>query len=527
MAEVIQPGAPSLSRRDQTVATLFGLWMIIGLFLDGWAHDNQKPESFFTPWHGVLYSGFGAAALFAIERSLRHRQPGRPWREAVPIGHGLTLAALSMFAVGAFGDLVWHEVLGIEVGVEALLSPTHLLLLASGLVALSAPIRSAWSSTADGGDPSMREFLPVALSSALLTALLAFFLLYLSPFSNDAAGTAFTRFQGQIHEHPSTDVAELQQLLGVASILMTSVVLAAPIAFLLRRWRPPAGTFTLVFTLLVVLFEGVAEFAHPPVILAGVVAGLLADALVRRHVAIWNTCAATVAALWLSYSRSTRSARGRWRGPQSCGRDRRSSGRCSPPASVSWRRPASGWKHATMPPPPGLHRECWHAEEPDGCVRRLTGVQTRKVWFRVLFDAAGGPLVTYATRRVPAGDVDDVVADVLTVAWRRLDDVPDGAGALPCCTGRPAACSRTTDAAPNAESASSTGCDASPPARALRGVARACRLPSPRSRRATRAAITSVPNFFAPAAVIDPTVIPDAEGSDDRPPDLRARFPDQ
>ena len=70
-----------LDRRDQTLAALFGLWMIVGLFLDGWAHDNQKPESFFTPWHGVLYSGFTAAALFAVHRALRDRATGEGWRD--------------------------------------------------------------------------------------------------------------------------------------------------------------------------------------------------------------------------------------------------------------------------------------------------------------------------------------------------------------------------------------------------------------------------------------------------------------
>src|SRR3546814_17364263 len=45
---------PSLNPRERTVAVAYGIWMVVGLFLDGWAHDNNKPESFFTPWHGVL-----------------------------------------------------------------------------------------------------------------------------------------------------------------------------------------------------------------------------------------------------------------------------------------------------------------------------------------------------------------------------------------------------------------------------------------------------------------------------------------
>ena len=291
--------ATPLSARDQLLSSLLGLWMIIGLFLDGWAHDNQKPESFFTPWHGVLYSGFSAAAVFAVHRAIRSRVPARSWRETLPAGHGLTMAALAVFGIAAFGDLVWHEVLGIEVGLEALLSPTHLLLMASGLVALSAPIRAGWA-TADTS-PSFTAFLPVALATSLLTALVAFFLSFFSPFSNDAGGTKFTRIPGQVHDHPSADPKELQQLVGVASILLMSVVLAGAIAFLLRRWRVPAGTLMLLFGLLVTLFAGTDEFAQPLVLLAGPIAGGIGDLLVRRRVPAAGVSGAAVATLWLSY----------------------------------------------------------------------------------------------------------------------------------------------------------------------------------------------------------------------------------
>ncbi len=289
---------PALTGRDRTVAVVFGLWMVIGLFLDGWAHDNSKPESFFTPWHGVLYSGFAAAAAAAVLVALRSRTAGQAWRETLPVGHGLTLGALAAFAVGAAGDLVWHETLGIEVGVEALLSPTHLLLLAGGLVALSAPFRAAWAS--DEQAPSMRTFAPTVLALALLTALVGFFLLYLSPFLNNAAGTRFARPPGVAHDHPSSDVGELQQLLGIASILMTSVLFAVPAHLLLRRWRPPVGAFTLFFGVLTFLFVALNEFGQPSVILAGLAAGVVIDVLAGR-VAPSAAVAIGMTVMWLTY----------------------------------------------------------------------------------------------------------------------------------------------------------------------------------------------------------------------------------
>ena len=290
---------PRLRRSDNVLAVVFGIWTIIGLFLDGWAHDNNKPESFFTPWHGILYSGFIAAGASALLAAVRDRRPGRPVVEWLPRGHGLTLAALAGFGVGAVGDLLWHEILGIEIGVEALLSPTHLLLLTGGLIALSAPLRNAWVESPREPE-SLRAFLPTVLSLALLAALVGFFVLYLSPFINDSAGTAFTRGPATPHDHPSTDPAELQQLLGIASILMTTVIVVVPVQLVLRRWRPAAGACTVMLSTVVFLFVGLNEFAQPALALTGVVAGLAADAVARR-LPVWAVGAVATVALWLSY----------------------------------------------------------------------------------------------------------------------------------------------------------------------------------------------------------------------------------
>ena len=47
----------------------------------------------------------------------------------------------------------------------------------------------------------------------------------------------------------------------------------------------------------------------------------------------------------------------------------------------------------------------------------------REERFTDLFASAYASLWAYARRRVPPDDVDDVVADVFAVAWRRLDEV--------------------------------------------------------------------------------------------------------
>ena len=52
-------------------------------------------------------------------------------------------------------------------------------------------------------------------------------------------------------------------------------------------------------------------------------------------------------------------------------------------------------------------------------------VDERTARFGRLFDACYQPLLGYARRRADAADADDVVSEVLTVAWRRLDEIPE------------------------------------------------------------------------------------------------------
>lgn len=51
--------------------------------------------------------------------------------------------------------------------------------------------------------------------------------------------------------------------------------------------------------------------------------------------------------------------------------------------------------------------------------------------FRAVFQSCLPKVVAYASRRVPAHDVDDVAAATFLVVWQRWDDVPAGQGTLP------------------------------------------------------------------------------------------------
>src|SRR5439155_18910523 len=79
----------AVSKYFDVTVTALAAWLLCGLFADGWAHNHLHVESFFTPWHAVLYSGYLANAVFYITTAIRGRRKGRTWRAAVPPGYGL------------------------------------------------------------------------------------------------------------------------------------------------------------------------------------------------------------------------------------------------------------------------------------------------------------------------------------------------------------------------------------------------------------------------------------------------------
>src|ERR1041385_1777302 len=129
---------------DAGVVILAG-WFLGGLYLDGWAHQHiPQLETFFTPWHAVLYSGFLASASFLFFALVQNVRRGYTLAQAYPAGYELSMLGAFIFAIGGAGDLIWHSLFGIEANLEALLSPTHLILALGMTLILTGPLRSAW-----------------------------------------------------------------------------------------------------------------------------------------------------------------------------------------------------------------------------------------------------------------------------------------------------------------------------------------------------------------------------------------------
>lgn len=276
------------NRRRDLVTELLGLWLLLAVFLDGWAHLNLPSlEAFFTPWHAVLYSGMAATALWTAAVVWRNRAPGWSLAQAIPAGYRGTAAGVVLFAVAGGLDLLWHEILGIEVSLDALVSPTHLLLGFSLFLILGTSVRSARAASRAG------EFTwtPAALFAVvLMTGLGAFFLIYCSAFARPGPTALFvpTPFGS-----PGRIQSEMPVVITLASYLLTTALIIAPFLFTLSAARRPArGVVTML----------VAAAAWLPVVMLGVrpyavagaagaagatVAAVLADVLLARMPQIW------------------------------------------------------------------------------------------------------------------------------------------------------------------------------------------------------------------------------------------------
>ncbi|HEY6409484.1 MAG TPA: hypothetical protein VIY29_18650 [Ktedonobacteraceae bacterium] len=241
------------SLRFDWIMVVVSVWWLGGLFIDGWAHSNiPQLETFFTPWHAVLYSGYLAVAftllvqillnlrqsalsaggstpsLVMLVRESLHRNR---WLRAIPIGYELSVLGVAIFGVSGIGDLTWHLFLGIERSTEALLSPTHLGLALGGGLAVSGPLRAAWRRS--GGTASWRQLGPAILSLTFTFSLLTFFTEYASPL---------------ITPWPIIDQGDAPTK-GITDILLLTALTMGFVLLALRRWRLPFGTFAFMFGL--------------------------------------------------------------------------------------------------------------------------------------------------------------------------------------------------------------------------------------------------------------------------------------
>src|SRR5207247_3907583 len=114
----------------------------------GWAHTHGKVDTtFFTAWHAAFYTGFLAVAGALVGALVHQRARRGTWQQALPPGYNLALLGAVIFGCGGAGDMLWHTFFGIEKDVEALFSPTHIMLGCGGWLMVgghSTPPGNGW-----------------------------------------------------------------------------------------------------------------------------------------------------------------------------------------------------------------------------------------------------------------------------------------------------------------------------------------------------------------------------------------------
>ncbi len=252
------------------------VWISAGFFLDAWAHGHVPVESFFTPYHGVFYSGMLAMVAVLAAFWLRHR--------ALPPGYRFALLGIPVFLLAGIGDMCWHLLLGIEEGVDALLSPTHQCLGLGIFILASGPIRSVihdrLNSTTFG-----KQF-PLVLGLSTWLILVHFGTAY-----------AFDPGAGRTNAPPVADAMSQQYLtalaigyykisIGVLIAIFQAIMMTAFALWTVGRIRLRPGCFTLFY--LIGNVPAAAAFTnHTPLLgvtlVQSLAAGIVADWLVSRY----------------------------------------------------------------------------------------------------------------------------------------------------------------------------------------------------------------------------------------------------
>jgi len=293
------PHAAKVWREDVAAAGLSAL-VIAGLYLDGWSHLNLyggRLGSFFTPWHGMLYSAFSCnvAWIGYCNRHLWHPEMDAP--DALfrvgrfSLRYPYAIFGVSIATVGMVGDIGWHTVLGEETGVARVIAPFHVVLvLGAGLLVL-APLRSAVHAPEVYPRAStLRGALPPIVALALIACLSSFVVQWVSPFVE----------WRQPGFHPS-------QPSVAGAVVLASFTLGVPMLLAVQRWPGAFGVAAIITGVGAAAMVTLGSYDVGWTAVGVVAGGLVCDVLARlarsmpAHTALYLVAVAFPLVTWPAY----------------------------------------------------------------------------------------------------------------------------------------------------------------------------------------------------------------------------------
>lgn len=260
-----------------------GLWLSAGFLLDSWAHLHIAIESFFTPYHAIFYSAMVAGAIILAVFARRNLALGFTGFDALPAAYQAALWGVPVFFAGGVGDLIWHTFFGIEDRVEAVTSPTHLVIGVGVLLVLSGPIRSALQQR--GAITTLRAQLPLLFA---LATWLEFMHLGTAYGFDPGAARVFAPPNGIAYSpdyFTNSTIVLYKTGSGIAVIMVQSLMMMGLSIWAVTRFRLRPGALTLFFVLgncMIATALANTTLSVVMYIVMSVVAGVVGDVLIAR-----------------------------------------------------------------------------------------------------------------------------------------------------------------------------------------------------------------------------------------------------
>lgn len=234
---------PRSSLAFDAIYALLAALFTAGLVWDIWSHDVFGPDqSVFSQYHFLFYSALATLGLWLITVIGRNLQAGLPRYAALPRGYGLSFLAILLFGFAGTVDLIGHALFGFEVGIEALLSPTHVPLFITWFMLVAGPLRAALKGYEEDGEQlAFAAMIPTFISFACV--LMAIFIPTLAFSPVGGYGTTMLNAMRPEDEF-------VGEALGIMGIFIQTLVLIGPTIWLVSRLKLPFGGLSAIYTLL-------------------------------------------------------------------------------------------------------------------------------------------------------------------------------------------------------------------------------------------------------------------------------------